>query len=412
MVGPIVDRYPTPVGPVSLHLRRSRLALVLGLRVPDAEVERILRALALTPSAASDGWDVAVPTFRVDLTREVDLIEEVGRLYGFDRIEPTFPALTMPAPPADPRIARDELVRRILTSCGFSEAVTFGFIEAAAARAFETNKSDGGDGLSVPLQNPLSAKFDVLRPSLVPGLVDAVAHNRRHGRTNVQLFEIGSRFSRCSSETRGVGFAWTGSPVPLHWSGGARELDFFDAKGVVEQLSQALGISARFLPQAPAFLSPGQSATVAVGDTAVGVVGLVMPALSESRGAPRHDKIFVAEIDLDRVWTLREPSEERAQPLPRHPFVVRDISIIVNDSLPAEIIRGTIQAAVRGGTAPLVATEFFDRYKGKGVPENAISLSARLTFQASDRTLTDSEVQQSVETVVRALGREHGAVQR
>src|SRR6202030_3238423 len=123
-------------GPTLLHLRRARLATLLGLHVPDAEVERILRRLALTATSATDGWSVTVPTFRVDLLREVDLIEEVGRHYGFENLQPTFPAMTMAAPAADPRIARDGFVRRVLTAAGLTEAVTFGFLEAKAARAF------------------------------------------------------------------------------------------------------------------------------------------------------------------------------------------------------------------------------------------------------------------------------------
>src|SRR5205823_1368046 len=122
--------------------------------------------------------------------------------------------------------------------------------------------------------------------------------------------------------------------------------------------------------------------------------------------------IFVAELNLDRAWSLRVQPDERVRPLPRHPFVVRDVSIVVGDALPAEIIRGTIQSAAAGAAAPLVAIGFFDRYKGKELAGDTVSVSVRLTFQAFDRTLTDAEVQQSVETIVAALAREHGAVQR
>ena len=136
VIGPVVDRYPQPRGPKMLHLRRRRLGALLGLLVPDAEVERILGSLGLTVTSAADGWDVVAPTFRVDLLREVDLIEEVGRHHGFDRLEPTFPVMNMAAPPSDARIPRDNLVRRVLTAAGLSEAVTFGFIEGEAARPF------------------------------------------------------------------------------------------------------------------------------------------------------------------------------------------------------------------------------------------------------------------------------------
>src|SRR5712691_6750216 len=166
--GPIVDCYPHPREPKPIHLRRERLALVLGVPVPDSEVVRILRRLGLGVATSVDGWDATALTFRVDLLREADLIEEVGRHYGFDKLEATFPVMTQPAPPPDPRVPRDELVRRVLTAGGCSEAVTFGFIEAKAAEPF---LSPVTARLAIAIANPLSAKFDTLRPSLLPGLV-------------------------------------------------------------------------------------------------------------------------------------------------------------------------------------------------------------------------------------------------
>jgi phenylalanyl-tRNA synthetase beta chain len=406
--GMAVDAYPHPRGPVTIHLRRERLALVLGLPVPDTDVSRILRALKLEPTSTPDGWDVAVPTVRVDLAREVDLIEEVGRHYGFDKLEAAFPVMTAAAAPPDPRVARDQLVRRACAAAGLSEAVTFGFIERRAAEAF-VNEAD--TTAIVPVANPLSAKFDVLRPSLLPGLVDSLAHNRRHGRRDVGLYEIGSRFTTASGESRGVAFAWTGG-VSEHWSGGSRGVDFFDAKGVVELLCDALGVSPTFAAVRVPFLVPGQTAAINVAGEQVGIVGQVAPALVERSGAPRQDSVVVAELDLDRIESRRTTAVERIAPLPRHPFVVRDLSVIVADALPAEIIRGTIQTAGDRQPAPLVAVTFFDRYQGKGVPEGSISISIRLTFQAPDRTLTDSEVQTSFDTILTALVREHAAVQR
>jgi phenylalanyl-tRNA synthetase beta chain len=408
VIAPAVDVYPGKRDPIRVHMRRARLAALLGLPVPDEEVERILRRLGLTVMAASGGWEAIVPTFRVDLVREVDLIEEVGRHYGFDKLPSTFPVMTAPAPPPDPRIPRDELVRRVLTAAGLSEAVTFGFIEARAAEPFLPE----GAERPVAVANPLSAKFDTLRPSLLPGLVDAVAHNRRHGRDDVGLFEIGTKFS-LEGETRSVAIAWTGSATSAHWSASPREVDFFDAKGIVEQLCRALAVPVRFAPGREAFLVPGQTASVK-GDLgrSVGIVGQISPSVADARGLPRQDRLFAAELNLDLLWQVRAPVSEETRPLPRHPFVVRDLSIVVSDALPAEIIRGTIQTA--GGTtpAPLTGVTFFDRYQGKGIPEGSVSLSLRMTFQALDRTLTDADVQASVDLIVAALIRVHGAVQR
>jgi phenylalanyl-tRNA synthetase beta chain len=403
--GPIVDRYPAPRQPAALHLRRTRLASLLGVVVPDAEVVRILRGLGLEVTPGGDGWDVLAPTYRVDLRREVDLIEEVGRHHGFDRIEPTFPALVRPASPPDPRVGRDQLVRRVLTAAGLSEAVTFGFVEAKAVVLF-----DGGPARTVAIANPLSAKFDTLRPLLLAGLVDAVAHNRRHGRRDVALFEIGTRFNTCG-ETRGVAVAWTGAAAQ-HWSGGSREVDFFDLKGVIERLSDALGAPLGFETAARPYLVAGQSAEVSANGTPVGFAGLLIPAIADTRGAPRQDAIFVAELDLDALSVAASVQFDSVRPLPKHPFVIRDLSIVVDDALPAEIIRGTIRAAGDGTIAPLLGVRIFDRYQGEGVPDGKISLSLRFTFQAPNRTLTDAEVQSSFDQLLAALVREHGAVQR
>ncbi|MGE5181358.1 MAG: phenylalanine--tRNA ligase subunit beta, partial [Acidobacteriota bacterium] len=412
VVGPAIDVYPHPGAPRRLFLRRERLARLLGAPTRDGDVVRILRGLGLEVASAADGWAVVVPTFRVDLTRETDLVEEVGRHVGFDSLPASFPALTAPAPPPDPRIARDRLVRRVLTAAGAAEAVTFGFIEAKAAEPF----AGAAGGATLAIANPLSAKFDTLRPSLLPGLVDAVAHNRRHGLRDVRLFEIGTRFA-ASGESRGLALAWTGAAADVHWSGGAREVDFFDVKGVAEHVCDALDAPVRVSQAREAYLVAGRTASVeALGGAEpgarLGVIGQLAPAIADARGLPRQDPVFVLELDLDRLWRARAAAGDATRPLPRYPSVVRDLSIVVSDVLPAEIIRGTIQAAAREGPAPLARVDFFDRYAGKGMPQGAVSVSVRLTFQSPDRTLTDADVQQSVDGVLGALAREHGAKQR
>ena len=405
--GPAIDRYPVPRGPKALHLRRDRLAMLLGMTVPDREVDRILRSLGLAITPSPEGWEVLAPTFRVDLLREVDLIEEVGRHYGFDRLEPSFPPMAMAAAPPAARLERDRLVRRTLTAAGLSEAITFAITDSTAVAAFVPAPASAA---LVAVANPLSAKFDMLRPTLLPGLVDAVAHNRRHGRRDVALFELGSTFT-VDGERHSVALAWTGSPAAEHWSMPLREVDFFDVKGVVEQLGHALGIDTRLERGSQLFLVEGQTAVVMARDQRIGIVGQVTPDVVEQRGAPRMDKVYVAELDLDAIAAVAQPHDVLVRPLPRYPAVVRDLSVVVSASLPAENIRGTIHATA-GEAAPLVSVVFFDRYQGKGVAEGSVSLSVRLTFQALDRTLTDAEVQRAFDTILAALVREHAAVQR
>lgn len=409
-ISPIVDRYPLQHRPITITLRRKALTRLLGLDIPNADVVRILTALGLTAAPGAEGWAVTVPTFRVDLLREVDLIEEVGRHWGFDKLDAAFPVMTSSAAAPDPRVSRDHLVRRVLTGAGVSEAVTFGFIESNSAAAYV---SADAVATIVPVANPLSAKFDVLRPSLLPGLVDVVARNRRHGRRDVAVFEIGARFTTTDGETRGVAVALTGAAQPEHWSGGAHEVDAFDAKGLVEALGDALLLTVRLeadntLP----YLVPGQSARVLHADQLLGVVGVLAPALADRAGAPRQDRIVVAELNLDRISQQPVTTKDSVRPLARYPFVVRDLSIVVADALPASTIHDTILEAGRDQTVPLTAIMFFDRYQGKGVPDGSVSVSVRLTFQSADRTLTDSEVQHAFDHILSALVRKHSAVQR
>src|SRR5207342_2759341 len=162
------------------------------------------------------------------------LIEEVARHYGFDRLPSTFPPLTAAPPPIDPRIGQARHLRGVMTAAGFSEAMTFGFVASTAAQPFAP------EGDLVPIANPLSETFAVLRPSALPSLIDAVSHNRRREQRDVRLFEIGARFSRGRGESRSLACAWTGAASGEHWSGGAREVDFFDIKGVVERVTESL----------------------------------------------------------------------------------------------------------------------------------------------------------------------------
>jgi phenylalanyl-tRNA synthetase beta chain len=399
--GTIVDRYPLRLEPAVLRLRRDRIAGLLGTPVPDSDARRILESLGFALRDAENGWDVTVPTRRVDVLREVDLIEEVARHYGFDRIPVTFPALTAPPPPMDPHITQARALRAIMTGAGFSEAMTFGFVSEPAAAPFAS------EGDLVPIKNPLSESFAVLRPSVAPGLVAAVAHNRRREQRDVRLFEIGSRFSRSRGERRALALAWTGAVGADHWSGGTREVDYFDLQGVVERVCQALRVDVRMEPLSEPWLVPGHGAAIVADDTRIGAMGRLAPSIVEQHELSASDAVWVAEVDLESVPAVA--NDLRVAPLPRHPSMTRDISILVADTLAAGTVRRTVH---EHAPDTLVRVAEFDRYQGKGVPEGRVSLSLRLTFRAPDRTLTDGEVQTAVDGVLAALKQRHGAVQR
>jgi phenylalanyl-tRNA synthetase beta chain len=401
--GAVVDCYPNRRDPLRLRLRRARIAGLLGAALPDPDVRRILDGLGFTLHDVADGWDVDVPTRRVDALREVDLIEELARHYGFDRLPVTFPSLDSAPRPLDPRILQARHLRAILTAEGFHEAVTFGFMAQAAAARFAA-ESD-----VVAIANPLSENFAVLRPSALPGLIDAVAHNRHRQQRDVRLFEIGARFSRTTGERRAVACVWTGAAAPSHWAGGARDVDLFDMKGVVERVCEAAGasIDSTSACREP-WLTPGRSAEARVNGTRVGLFGQLAADVASAHGLPA-DPVYVAEIDLDVIEALGRSGDLRVEPLPRYPSVTRDISVLVNDTLAAADVRATIH-----GAAPntLVRVVEFDRYQGAGVPELKVSLSIRLTFRSAERTLTDSDVQIAMEQILSALKTRHGAVQR
>jgi phenylalanyl-tRNA synthetase beta chain len=382
---------------------------VLGQAIPSADVPRILEPLGFSVASregSEPGWTVGVPSYRVDVRREVDLIEEVGRHYGFDRLPVTFPALRAPQPPPDPLIARERLVRRVLAAAGFSESMTFAFVERQAALPFcEPGVQPAA------IANPLSEKFAVLRPSILTGLLDSCAYNRRRERRDVRIFETGSRFTS-DGEHRAVGLAWCGAADGPHWSLPTRPVDFYDVKGVVEQIAAAFGIAVECSPANVPFLAAGRSAVVhAAAGTGVslGVVGQLLPQVCEARGFPGAEEIFVAELDLDALATAARGDDLRAEPLPRFPSIVRDLSILVGEALPAASVRGTIRSAA---PPTLVSVVEFDKYQGKGVPDGRVSLSLRLVFRAPDRTLTDADADEATARIVDALRAAHGAERR
>jgi phenylalanyl-tRNA synthetase beta chain len=391
------------LAPRMVALRRARITGLLGTSIPDDDVFRILGSLGFTSEPGSDGWNVTVPPRRVDIHREVDLIEELARHHGFDRIPSHFPALTVAPAAIDPRITRARQLRAVMTGAGFSEAVTFGFISAAAAAPFSP------EGEVVAIANPLSETFGVLRPSALPGLLDAVAHNRRRQQGEVRLFEIGNRFTRDGGERRALACVWTGAATGTHWTGGSRSVDFFDAKGLAERICDALGVVARVEASDTSWLVPGRAATLIAGSAPIGIVGQLSAQIIEQHGVPAQDVVYAVEVDLDAVALLPPPAPLQIQPLPRFPSVTRDISILVADTLAAGTVRETIRHAAPGSLSGVVE---FDRYQGKGVPDGSVSLSLRLTFRSAERTLTDADVQSAMDAILAALKQEHGATQR
>ena len=424
-VGPMIDRYPSPRQPLTLTLRADRIAYVLGMRIADNDVPRMLTPLGFevnpnpnpdprTPRTAAPPnrrtaepygtrWSVGVPTFRVDVQREIDLIEEVARHDGYASLPATFPELADAQAAPDARTLLDRRLRRVLAAGGLSEAMTFAFIERAAALPFIVS------GEPFELANPLSEKYAVLRPSLLPGLIDSAAHNRRRERKDIRLFETGTRFT-AAGEGRAVAGIWLGSGTPVHWGEKARPVDFFDVKGLVESMLDALNVSGTFAPVSRPYLVEGRAASFTAASGAVlGELGQLAPDLAVARGLVPNEPVYVFEMDVDAAAAARPAGDLRAQSLPRFPAIVRDLSILIDNGLPAATVRGTIRAAA---PETLAGVAEFDRYRGAGVPDGRVSLSLRLTFRSPDRTLTDAEADAAMTAIVNALASNHGAVRR
>jgi len=401
--GTMVDRQARRFAPLVVPLSHGHVEDLLGMPVPVVEVERILDALgfAAAADATRPAWQVTVPGWRPDIARPEDLIEEVGRHHGFEHLPATFPPVHQAPPPSDPRIARDAAARRGMLALGFSEAISFAFVAEAAAAPFS------GGAPPIALANPLSETFAVMRPSVLPGIVDAVSHNRRHGRRDVRLFEIATAFA-ADGERRSLAAAWTGAAGGDHWSGGRREVDFFDVKGVVEHLGAVLAVALDLAIVEPDYLVAGRAAGVFAGPRQVGVCGLLSPVIADARGIPRADDVYVLELNLDAIAATAPPGATRVVPLPRFPAVVRDVAFTVDPSLSAETLRDTIrQARV---SEHLVDITLFDRFDPKHA-DGLISLAFRLTFQAPDRTLVDDEIHGAM-VKVNAAAATRGATQR
>ena len=277
-----VDAQPQP--PASrppLTLRRARIARVLGYTIADAAVDRILTALgfALAATHYGDGWAVTVPSWRVDVAGESDLIEELARVDGYDRIPEAFPPLELPPPRPAPRLTRDARLRTLVRAAGFSESVTFSFIARDAACRF------AADADIVAIANPLAETMAVMRPTLLAGLLDSVAHNRRREQKDVRLFELATIFGTGRGEHRALALASLGQASSTHWSGSGRAADLYDTTGTIATLCGALGLEAVFAPGEAPFLTRESASTIAVRPRGAGA-----DAEPRARRRPRRDR--------------------------------------------------------------------------------------------------------------------------
>lgn len=400
-----VDVYPAPKTIDPITLRYQRVLDICGAPIERDFVVRSLTRLGCTVEEAGEDYLVTPPTFRPDLPREIDLIEEVLRLWGMGRVEATIPAAKNHIGGLTREQQLTRKVGQILRACGLNETTTFGF--AAPGDLEKIHMSADGRGVPVVLMNPLVAEQTEMRRSLLPGLLQSVAYNEAHGTANVHLYEIGTLFhgrenASLPRETQSVAGVLAGSWTDQTWNNAVDKLRFFAGKGIVEELLEQLRVpKVRFRVaegEGYGFLQPGRAAEVLSGGTVLGWVGEIHP---EAREAMDIDQIVVAfELDLDKLIKGAHNQENYHEFSP-FPAVQHDLAIVVPDEVTCEDL---LQRITSAGGKLLESVRLFDVYRDPirvGVGKKSMAFS--LTYRSDDHTLTSDEVERAHGKIVTKL---------
>ena len=395
--GPIIEtvseQHLPKIAPVTL--RAQRITQMLGMEMDPAEVERLLSALGLNISADGAGqWRVEVPSHRFDISLEVDLIEELARLYGYNRLPVRYPqARLAPQAKAEARSDLPEL-RRLLVARGYQEAITYSFIDPRQFELF----NPGVEPLL--LANPISNDMAAMRSSLWPGLVKSLQHNLNRQQDRVRLFESGLRFvgqlEGLKQEPMLAGVV-CGSRLPEGWAQGRDVVDFFDVKADVEAVLGFAGAldAFTFVPGKHPALHPGQTARIERDGREVGYVGAIHPELSKTLGLDRP--VFVFELVLGEVALGKMP---KFQELSRFPEVRRDLALLADRDVASSAVLDVIR---ENAGEWLTDLRLFDVYQGKGIDPHRKSLAVGLTWQHPSRTLNDDEVNSTTQNILTSL---------
>ncbi|HOW62509.1 MAG TPA: phenylalanine--tRNA ligase subunit beta [Candidatus Contendobacter sp.] len=403
--GPIVEAVSPehlPAEP-AIRLRPERLRKLLGMDVPAAEVEEILRRLGMAVAVEVDHWLVAPPSSRFDIALEIDLIEEIIRIHGYDRLPGNQPLTRMEMPPQPEGQVAPERFKETLAQRGFQEAITYSFVDPAFQQHLNPDRQP------LALSNPISADLAVMRTSLWPGLLKALIYNQKRQQTRIRLFEYGLNFIPSADGLRQepyIGGVAAGNALPEQWGAPARPVDFFDLKADVEALLALSGEPEAFVFVAAAHpaLHPGQSARIERAGQPVGWLGALHPRVA--RELDVEGNAFVFELRLEGVQTARIPAFRE---LSKFPASRRDLAIVVDEAVTAQAIQACIR---RHGGERLREAWLFDVYRGKGIAEGQKSLAFGLILQAFSHNLTDSVVEETVSGIIAGLADQFGATLR
>ncbi|OPX86678.1 MAG: Phenylalanine--tRNA ligase beta subunit [Pelotomaculum sp. PtaB.Bin104] len=407
VVSGTVDNYISPVPEKTVQLRPSRATHVLGMEVTRDMAAGILSSLQFHTQEDGEDLLVTVPSYRVDVGSEEDLIEEVARLYGYDWVPNTLPYGATTHGVKTPEQLSRTLIADTLAGTGFNEVVTYSFTHP---RVFDLMNLPGDSPLrnTVKIQNPLSEEHSVMRTMLLPGLLEVLAKNASRRVQNGAIFELGKLFTPAAAgaaEECTVLAAAAMGRVDGGWKTPARELDFYFIKGVVENLFQVLGTAAAvFQPETtnPSF-HPGRTASIEAGGRRLGLIGELHPDVLEKYDLP--ERVVAFEIELEALLAVSGQTRVY-RPLPKFPGIDRDLAIVVSKETRA----GDVLEVIRGAGGELLeSVALFDIYQGEQVPAGFQSLAFKLKFQAADRTLTDAEVSEATAAISAKLSDAFGA---
>ncbi|MSQ96336.1 MAG: phenylalanine--tRNA ligase subunit beta [Gemmataceae bacterium] len=406
----LVDCYPAPRPPQVVDFKIAEMDRLLGFKIEPAEAIRILQALEydVAPPPANAGgspYKVTVPTHRLDVQEgTADLVEDIVRIYGYDRVPTTLLSEPLPKQQANEPIVFEEKVRDILVDCGLQEVVCYALTMPEKETLLlkpQGEYANPGDVPYVTLKNPISSERVVMRQSVLASVLEIAESNLRNT-DDVRLFEIGFAYvplaGRASDgpqlpdEPRRLAIVMTGNRGQEFWEGGgAKEkqlLDFFELKGVIEALTQDLHLKdTTYQPSKAAHLHPGKSATLRAGDRRIGDFGVLHPKVAQAYNLGERT-ILVAEFDVEALQAAT-PVRFSYTPVPRFPAALRDIAVVVDEAIPAEQIESEIRIA---GGELLGDVKLFDLYRGNQIPAGTKSLAYALSYQAGDRTLADKEI--------------------
>lgn len=390
-----------------VSLRAERVKRVLGIDLSREEITGMLTRLDLNPTETEQGWEITAPDFRFDIAIEEDLIEEIGRIFGYDNlpVSQASSALSMVAKPeAELRMSR---LRQVLVQKGYQEAITYSFIDPEMQKLFDTEHK------AIELANPISADLAAMRTSLWPGLVNAAKYNLNRQQSSVYLFEYGLKFVPQDAEIQQekmLAGVITGSRVPEQWAQKNEAVDFYDLKNHVEAVLAVTGRASdfQFEPNQHAILHPGQTAAIrdlaAENQPIIGWLGALHPRLQKSLGLSQS--VYLFEITMKNI---EEGAIPAFKPLSKFPAIRRDIALVMDEAITAQAVHDCIKESAG---EILSKFELFDVYRGEGIDFGRKSLAIGLTLQDISRTLTDTDVDKELNKIIDVLKNRLGATLR